>query len=301
MPVAPPRPKGPHLNALRAFESAARLGSFAAASEELSVTPGAIAQHIKALEAWAESPLFVRNTRGVSLTPLGEELLPQFTAAFDRLSEAVQALRTKAAPQKIRIATLPAVAQLWLSQCLGNLRKIAPDVSVSVTAIENAPNLHREPYDVSLFFEDGAAEKGDTVIFQDCIFPVCTPEINERLSSVASLKHETLLHDSAWSQDWNRWLSTMPNAEQFSTRGPVYSLYSVALEEARHGAGVLMGHEALVASMLEKGELVKPFEHKVSLDRRLVMKTAPSFTNSDNCKLLKSVFLTSSPTTPVYK
>jgi len=70
MAIAPPRPKGPHLNALRAFESAARLGSFTSAAEELCVTPGAIAQHIKSLEAWAESPLFVRNTRGVVMSPL---------------------------------------------------------------------------------------------------------------------------------------------------------------------------------------------------------------------------------------
>lgn len=110
MNAAPRQPKGPHLNALRAFESTARLGSFTAAAEELNVTPGAIAQHVKSLEAWAVSPLFVRHTRGVTLTPLGEELLPDFTRAFDHLSEAVQALRTKAAPQKVKIATLPAIA-----------------------------------------------------------------------------------------------------------------------------------------------------------------------------------------------
>ena len=75
MAIAPPRPKGPHLNALRAFESAARLGSFTSAAEELCVTPGAIAQHIKSLEAWAESPLFVRNTRGVVMSPLTDRRL----------------------------------------------------------------------------------------------------------------------------------------------------------------------------------------------------------------------------------
>ncbi|OUR80725.1 LysR family transcriptional regulator [Alphaproteobacteria bacterium 46_93_T64] len=290
MSVAPPRPKGPHLNALRAFESAARLGSFTAAAEELCVTPGAIAQHIKSLEAWAESPLFARNTRGVVLTPLGEELLPDFSVAFDRLSEAVQALRTKAAPKKIRIATLPAIAQLWLSERLGNLRQVAPDISVSVIAVETMPNLLREPFDVTLFFEDGPMEKGDTEIFQDCIFPVCNPEIGSRLGSVSALRNETLLHDSTWTEDWKLWLSSVPGDKKLPTLGPVYSLFSVALEEARHGAGVLMAHEALVAPALESGELVSPFEHKLTLQRRLVMKTTPAFATKESCRLLKLVF-----------
>ena len=126
MAVAPPRIKGPHLNALRAFESAGRLQSFAAAADELGVTAGAVSQHVKSLEAWAEGELFVRNAQGVVLTPLGEELLPGFTRAFDQLSDAVQDLRTKSAPNKISIAALPSVAQLWLSEKLGRLRQIAP-------------------------------------------------------------------------------------------------------------------------------------------------------------------------------
>ena len=289
MSVTPPRPKGPHLNALRAFESAARLGSFYAAAEELCVTPGAIAQHIKSLEAWAESPLFDRKARGVELTPLGEELLPLFTLAFDQLGEAVQALRTKAAPQKIRIATLPSIAQLWLPERLGDFRKIAPDYYVSVIATETTPNLSREPFDVTLFFQDNPLGKGDINIFQDRIFPVCNKEIGLRLHSVSALKNETLLHDSTWENDWNKWLSSAPGADNISTHGPVFSLFAVALEEARRGAGVLMAHEALVRSEVDKGELVIPFDHKVRLKRYLVMKNAPAFANSESCVLLRSV------------
>ena len=75
MSVAPPRPKGPHLNALRAFEAAARLGGFRMAAGELGVTPGAIAQHVKALEEWAGAALFERQSQGVVLTALGERTL----------------------------------------------------------------------------------------------------------------------------------------------------------------------------------------------------------------------------------
>ena len=287
MSVAPPRPKGPHLNALRAFESAGRLKSFTAAADELSVTPGAISQHIKSLEAWAEGELFVRNARGVILTPLGDELLPDFTAAFDMLSDAVQMLRTKSAPNKISIATLPSIAQLWLSEKLGNLRRIAPDISVSVVAIETPPNLAREPFDVTLFFREGAPEPDEITLFQDRIFPVCTPEIATGLKSVDDLKSETLLHDSTWASDWEYWLTEIPNAPRLGKRGPTYSLFSVALEEACNGAGVLMAHEALVMSRLNSGVLVAPFEHKLPLQRHLMMRLTPGFRNKPTCKMLQ--------------
>jgi LysR family glycine cleavage system transcriptional activator len=290
MPVAPPRPKGPHLNALRAFESAARLGSFTAAAEELCVTPGAIAQHVKSLEAWAESLLFLRNFRGIELTPLGEELLPGFTAAFDRLNEAVQALRTRAAPQKVQVAALPAIAQLWLSERLGKLGRIAPDLSVSVTAVETCPNLSREPFDLTLFFEDDPVEEGAVEIFRDCIFPVSTPEIALRLTSVAALANEALLRDSGWSDDWDMWLSSVPGGAAIAARGPVHSLFAVALEAARHGAGILMAHEALVRPALESGALVAPFEEKLWLRRRLVMKTTPAFAATESYALIRKLF-----------
>ena len=115
MTVSPPRPKGPPLNALRAFEAAARRGSFSAAADELCVTPGAVAQQVKSLEAWAGARLFLRHAQGVELTALGLDVLPGFVAAFDRLGEAAQALRSQAAPDTIGIAALPSIAQLWLS------------------------------------------------------------------------------------------------------------------------------------------------------------------------------------------
>ncbi len=286
MAISPPRSKGPHLNALRAFECAGRLKSFAAAADELSVTPGAVSQHVKSLEAWAEGELFIRNAQGVVLTPLGEELLPGFTNAFDLLSIAVQELRTKSVPNKISIAALPSIAQLWLSEKLGRLRQISPDFSVSVVAVETPPNLAREPFDVALFFREGAPEADEIRLFRDRIFPVCTPEIAARLTSVVDLEGETLLHDTTWADDWALWLSQFPDATRVGKRGPAYSLYAVAVEEACNGAGVLMAHEALVATRLKAGSLVAPFDQKFSLGRSLTMRIAASFRDTPGCKML---------------
>ena len=280
MAIAPVRPKGPHLNALRAFEAAARLGSFTAAADELSVTPGAVTQHIKSLEAWAEAPLFFRNARGVVLTPLAEELLPGFTAAFDQLGLAVQALRAKATPSKIKVAALPSIAQLWLPPRLGRLRRAAPEISVSVVAMETAPNLTREPFDLTLFYSAAPLGANEMEIAQDRIFPVCAPEIAARLARLADLNNETLLQDGAWANDWDSWLSAQPDADGIARTGTVHSLFSVALEEARHGGGVLIAHEALVQPLLDNGELVRPFTASLDLPARLVAETAPAFARS---------------------
>ena len=289
MSLSPARPKGPHLNALRAFEAAARLGSFTAAADELSVTPGAVTQHIKTLEAWAETQLFTRNARGVKLTPLAEELLPGFTQAFDQLGFSVQALRNKATPQKIKVAALPAIAQLWLAPRLGQLRQIAPEISVSVVAMDTPPNLAREPFDMTLFFTGKPVGRNETIIAGDRIFPVCAPSIAAHLTQVADLETETLLHDGAWHEDWDIWLRAQSGTEKIQRSGTVHSLFSIALEEARHGGGVLIAHETLVADLLKRGELVRPFATSVDLPRNMVARTTPNFRNSDTWHKVRQV------------
>ena len=277
MAVSPRRPKGPHLNALRDFEATARLGSFSMAAEELSVTAGAVTQHVKALEAWAGTKLFARKAHGVELTPLAEELLPRFSYAFDELGHAVQMLRTKATPNRIKIATLPSIAQLWLAPRLGRLRQIAPEVSVSVFAMEAPPNLIREPFDMTLFFSIEPTGTKNVELFRDRIYPVCSPEIAKRLKVIKDLKSETLLHDNAWLNDWDLWLGAVPDAKGINSAGTVHSLFAVALEEARHSGGVLMAHEALVAPLLRSGELVKPFDDDLELPHKLIASPTKAF------------------------
>ena len=160
---------------------------------------------------------------------------------------------------------------------------------MSVVAVETPPNLAREPFDVTLFFGEGPPQPDQIVLFQDRIFPVCAPDIARRLGSVADLENETLLHDTTWTDDWALWLSQFPDAPRSGHRGPVYSLFAVALEEACNGAGVLMAHEALVATRLRTGALVAPFDQHLTLDRSLRMGIAPSFRNKPACAVLRQV------------
>lgn len=260
----------PPLNALRAFEAAGRLGGFAPAAEELGVTPGAVTAHLKGLEAQLGAPLFERAARGVRLTALGARVLPEMTAAFDALNAAVQRMQTEAAPELVRIAALPALAQLWLSPRLPGLRAAEPRVRVSITALEAPPEAKRDAHDLYLFYRAAGRGPGQ-VLARDMIFPVCAPSVAARLAEPADLDPEDCLSDSAWPGDWAAWAAAAGLGAGFRPRGAAFSLYALAVEEAVNGAGVLMGHAALVARHLAEGRLVRPFGPEVELSRVLAL------------------------------
>lgn len=276
MSVSPPRPKGPPLNALRAFEAAARLGGFTPAALELCVTPGAVSQHIKFLEEWTGAALFERRSQGVTLTPHGAAIAKQFSEAFDVMGDAVRALRAHHVQPMINIAALPSIAQLWLSPRLPAIRSRFPDQKLSVTAMESAPNLRREIFDISVFLDQPKGHNDEYVLSEDMIFPVCSPEIAKRLKSPRDLLGEVWLYDSKWPDDWAIWMQSAAPKLSHKQEGPQYSLYNIALEEAKNGAGVLIGHQVLVQSMLKNGDIVAPFKKRVPSGKSLILEVAKS-------------------------
>jgi len=272
--VSPPRPKMPGLNALRAFESAARHQSFADAAAELSVTPGAIAQQVKSLEIWVGKKLFKRLSQGVELTALGASTLSDFTTAFDTLGEAVTKLRANAAPEEVRIVALPSIAQLWLSPKLPQIRAAMPDIIISLSALEQPPIMKREPYDLSVFYNDAPFVENTIAVSDDWLYPVCSPEIARRLNRPEDLLDQVLLHDTTWSEDWKNWFDYFLPDKELPLTGPAYSLYSLAVEEAKNSAGILMGHSTLIGEQLASGALVSPFDYKLDIKRCLTIEMA---------------------------
>ncbi|MEX2517837.1 MAG: LysR family transcriptional regulator [Paracoccaceae bacterium] len=274
MSVSPPRGSGLPLTALRAFEAAARLGGFKAAAEELNVSPGAVAQQIKTLESMIGAPLFERRARGVALSKLGAASAGRFAAAFDALGVAAAVLRAGADPREVRIAALPGVAQAWLSPKLPAIRGASLGLSLSVTAMERAPNLLREAFDLAIFYEKAKGAAGIVDLGPDVIFPVCAPSVARRLRRPADLAREVLLTDAAWPEDWSLWAEAAPAAPRRAPAGPVHSLYALALEEAASGGGVLIGHGHLVRGLMKSGRLVAPFPERAVLKRRLTISLA---------------------------
>lgn len=279
MTVKPPVPRLPSLNALRAFEAAARLGGFAAAGEELSVTAGAVAALVRQLEDDLGAPLFERQARGVRLTALGTRALPGFVAAFDLMGETVRQLRRDAAPGRVHVAALPALAQLWLVPRLPAVRAWLPGVDISVTAMEHPPNLKRVAFDLCLFHAEGTAP--DTLLSQDDLLPVCTPALAASLHRPTDLHHAVCLTDTAWRDDWTLWSDAVMPGQGFAPRGPQFSLYAMAVAVALSGGGVLMAHRALVAGHLASGALVAPFPDRVPLPRPIHLWALPEARGND--------------------
>jgi len=248
--------------ALRAFEAAGRLGGFSHAAQELGVTPGAVTAHLKGLEAALGAQLFERGPRGVRLTTLGAQVLPEFTEAFDLLHAAVQRLQASAAPNAVRIATEPGIAQFWLSPRLTALRASAPDISVSISTFDSPAGAGREGHDLYLFFQRVGAHPGAKQLARDMIAPVCAPSLADTLGTATDLRDAVCLTDAAMPQAWQEWAHAA-GLTGFAPRGPVLTS-ALAVEEAVNGAGVLMGRLTLIARYLKDGRLVQPLGPSVA-------------------------------------
>ncbi|HEX2010549.1 MAG TPA: LysR substrate-binding domain-containing protein [Roseateles sp.] len=266
MAVQPPSPRLPPFLARRAFEAAARHQSFARAAEELCVTPAAVAAQVKSLEQWLGQPLFERHSQGLRLRPQAAEAQPALAAALDQLGLAVQGLRSLAGAQRLHVAALPALAQLWLAPLLPLLRRELPGLELSLSALELPPNFTREAYDLALFYAPSLPRGCQRIVLaRDALQPVCSPALLAPDGGAPELAGTTLLHDSVWSQDWARWLKAAGRGDVAAGAGPSFSLYSLALQAALAGQGVLMGRERLVAPLLAEGRLVAPWPLRLPL------------------------------------
>jgi LysR family transcriptional regulator, glycine cleavage system transcriptional activator len=265
----------PSLNALRAFEAAARHESFLRAADELGVTAAAVAQQVRHLEEWAGQTLFNRHSHGVKLSERAAHIAAGLTEAFDSLGAATRRLRAVTSSRELRIAALPCVAQLWLPPRLLRLKREFRDLEISIAALEEPPHLKRDLYDLAIFYAcETPADLRSITLSDDTLFPVCSPRLANQdapLASPSDLAKHTLLHDSSWRDDWKRWLSHAGVKDISPTRGPTFSLYSLALQAAVDCGGVLMGRRELVATALMEGQLIRPFGVELPLRERLTL------------------------------
>lgn len=260
----PSPPSGPSLVALRAFEAAARCGSFSRAADELHVTPAAVAQHVKALEAWAQQPLFDRTARGVTLNDAGVRARPALTDAFRRLDVAAGRLR-EGNPRRrtVRFAALPAIAELWISPRLAAVPAALESHDLAIHAVDRKPDLSRDGFDVTAYFEPTAGPSDELVL-------VAAPAVAAALTTIDDLSRTVRLVDRAWEDDWHRWLG----ADHAPAPGRVVevSLFSMAVSTAVAGHGTVVGRRSLLAEHLRRGVLVEPFTRRVATGDRLTIE-----------------------------
>jgi LysR family glycine cleavage system transcriptional activator len=256
------------LNAVRAFEAAARHQSFSQAAAELFVTPAAVSQQVKALEAHLGQRLFRRLNRAIVLTPAGQLLLPGFGAGLDNIAEAVGQLQRQREGGPLDINTSPAFASKWLIPRLDDFQQQAPDVEVRITASMELVDFDADEVDIAVRFGAGdypglAAEW----LMGEEVFPVCMPALLEGahpLGTPADLRFHQLLHDGTrqlgdLAPDWRMWLQAAGVENVNPNYGMTLRPSSIVMEAALEGQGVALGRRSLVAGDLKAGRLVRPF------------------------------------------
>ena len=194
----------PPLNALRAFEAAARNLSFTRAADELFVTQAAISHQVKALEEYLGITLFRRYNRRLELTEAGRAYLPGLRDAFDQIDLATKRLTPRSENRSLKISVLPSFAAKWLMPRLAGFQIRHPDIDVLVSASDGLIDFVHDDFDLALRYGPGIYPGLQTdFLMGDQVFPVCSPRLLEGerpLRRPEDLSHHTLLHDNMGSR-----------------------------------------------------------------------------------------------------
>jgi LysR family transcriptional regulator, glycine cleavage system transcriptional activator len=256
----------PPLNALRAFEAAARHLSFTAAASELNVTQAAISHQIKALEERLGLKLFRRVGRGLLLSDAAQAYLTEIGAAFDRIAGATQRLHQHDAAGVLSATVLPSFAAKWLLPRLGRFRAAHPEIDLRISSSVEQVDLAREDFDIALRAGSGVypGMRADLILTEN-FFPVCSPALlsgPRPLRVPADLRAHTLLHDEPRDL-WQLWLKMVGIADVDATRGPGFSDSGMVIQAAIEGQGIAIAKGTLAGDDLKAGRLVRPFDQSL--------------------------------------
>lgn len=257
----------PPLNALRAFEAAARHEGFIGASEELHVTRGAISRHVKQLEDHLGVQLFIRQARGVRLTAAGRQLLPALSEAFALIRRETD--RLTAGTGDLRIICPPATSIRWLIPRLDDFRRAHPDIRVRLTTdFHGYLGFDMSEFDIGFSCEHWPNRSDDIeseTLFPVYLTPACAPSLlggRSRLSTDDLARH-ALLHETATHLDWHDWVTAFAVTGLDPASGDNFPNLDIAAKAAVMGTGIVMGDIVLCREEFEGGTLVMPLPDMV--------------------------------------
>jgi DNA-binding transcriptional LysR family regulator len=253
----------PPLTWLRAFEATGRQLSMARAAEELGITPSAISQQIKSLEAYLGCQLLLRRPAGLRLADGGVVLLPKLSTAFRLLREAADDVQPGRGRLNLKVRVPTSFASQWLIHRLDSFRRSYPEVAVQLSATSEPIEASGAGVDVEIRYGDGdwpglAARQ----FLREEIFPVCSPALlrgRGRLVSPRDVVRFEILDVPGYPEGWAEWLAEAGLTLDWTDRRLVFDQSVMAIQAAVDGKGVAMGRSTLVAHELAAGRLVAPF------------------------------------------
>ncbi|HMQ39954.1 MAG TPA: transcriptional regulator GcvA [Paracoccus sp. (in: a-proteobacteria)] len=255
----------PPLTALRAFEAAARHLSFSRAAEELHVTPAALSFQIKQLEAHLGQPVFQRAHRSLSLTPLGQTLLPGIRAGFEQIAAAWHEAQRSLSATRLVLTAGPAFTSKWLSPRLFGFARAHPEIELRLVASLRLMDLERDGIDIAIRYglPGGQGQVCHDLMPHDWHAPMMSPEMAERFPTPESLHDAPLLHmhDLDFikpTPDWPGWFRAAGLGKP-PPGGAAFSHHDHAIDAAVGGAGIIIGRWSVSHDHLAAGRLVAPF------------------------------------------
>ena len=251
----------PPLNALKAFEAAARSESFTRAAEELSVTQGAVSHQVKALEAILGVKLFNRERQRLVITEAGREYLAVVRDALDRIAVGTERLVQRQTSGSLTVSTSPDFAAKWLVHRLGRFSALHPEIDLRVSATMHHVDFAREDVDLAVRHGNGDWSGLDVVpLCTEKLFPVCAPRLvsgRNRIAKAADvLKFPLLRLDNT---AWPRWFEAA-GVTKGVAQGPIFNRASMLIDAAVDGQGIALARTALAAWDLTNGRLMIPVD-----------------------------------------
>lgn len=259
--------KLPPLNWLRSFEATARHLNFTQAASELNLTQAAVSQQVKGLESQLGAMLFKRLPRGLELTDAGKAYLPVVHECMRRLATATDEIFGQSKARLLTVRSNLVFFTAWLAPRLHRFRELYPEVGIRFTSNIWIEEDGKES-DMEIRYGKGKwpGLKADRLTW-DRLFPVCSPSLAGELAppeSPEQLSKHTLLHVIGYEEGWGYWLDQAGFGNVRSGYEMQFDTLISALEMARQGGGIALGRTSLVKGMIDKGELIAPFDFSVA-------------------------------------
>jgi DNA-binding transcriptional LysR family regulator len=249
----------PPLNALRAFESAARHLSFTRAADELNVTQAAISHQVKALEERLGVKLFRRLPRRLLLTDEGQALLPDLRDAFNRMALAIDRLSARSAAGTLTVSSMTTILMTWLVPRLPRFQTAHPEIDVRLMTTQRLVDFAREDVDVAIRFGNGRWPGAKVErMFGEVLTPLCGKRFTDEIKIPSDLRRLPLIR-STEEDEWPIWFAAAGVEAIEVTRGPIFDSTNIAVVAAIDGLGIVMGPPSLFADDIAAGRLFQPF------------------------------------------
>ena len=288
------------LNALRAFECAARHLSFVLAAKELYVTPAAVSHQVKRLEEYLGIQLFRRLSRGLLLTEIGQQLLIDLRDVFLRLDKAMAQVQASDSQGTLTVSVAPAFAIKWLVPRLRKFEEQHPDIDLRMSSMLALIDFQRDGFDAAVRLGHGDYPGLVAVkLFEESVTPMCSPRLLDVGSTVLNpddLQGQVLLHDDSLAFDpgaphWRSWLKAAGATTVDVNRGTRFGQPDHALQAAIDGAGVVLGWRHLAADDIAAGRLVTPFKLSLPLSLNFYLVYPEAYASRKKVVMLQNWLL----------